>query len=112
MVKLIVVIGFIVAFGAGMAIRPRIIQETHASPTSRPGGPTAWLTTELNLNAEQEEQLKKIWSETAHRGGREQDERRRQFRKERDDAILALIKPDDLGKYEQITKTYAERNAA
>jgi len=113
MVKLMVVIGFLVAFGAGMAVRPRILPpETHTTPASRPSGPTAWLRTELSLSPEQEEQLKRIWSETAHRGGREQDERRRQFRKERDDAIQALIRPADKETYEQITKAYADRNAA
>ncbi len=71
-----------------------------------------WLATELNLNADQEKELNQIWSETAHRGGREQEDRRRQFRKERDEAIAALISPQDKDKYDQLLKIYADRNAA
>jgi hypothetical protein len=70
------------------------------------------LTARLGLSPEQQEQMKRIWSETAHRGGREAEERRRQYRKDRDDAIAALIRPDDKPKYDAALQQYADRQAA
>src|SRR5258706_5224053 len=112
MAKLLLIIGFLVAFGAGVAVGPKIWHHAIAAPTTRPTHQGGWLTTELNLTPDQQEQMKKIWSDTAHRGNREQEDRRRQFRKDRDDALAALISPKDRDTYDQVLKTYAERNAA
>ena len=112
MAKIFLIIGFLVAFGAGVVVGPKIWHQAAAAPTTRPSHQGGWLTTELNLTPDQQEQMKKIWSDTAHRGNREQEDRRRQFRKDRDDAIAALINPQDREKYDQVLKAYAERNAA
>jgi Spy/CpxP family protein refolding chaperone len=114
MAKVILVIGFLVAFGAGLAVGWQFRgQAAMASPsTTRPAQRSGYLEAELGLNEQQREQMKKIWSETAHRGGREHDEKRRALRKERDDAIAALIRPGDKDKFDQILKTYGDRNAA
>jgi len=112
MVKLLLIIGFMMAFGAGLLIGPKLRHEAAAAPATRPSHQGGWLTTELSLTPDQQEQMKKIWSETAHRGNREQEDRRRQLRKERDDAIAALISPGDKDKFDQVLKTYAEHNAA
>ena len=45
----------------------------------------------------------------AVRGNREQEDRRRQYRRERDEAIAALIHPEDKGDYDQILKVYSEK---
>lgn len=116
MAKLMLVVGFLIAFGAGMAVgwqfRGHEALAAPATATTRPAGRAGFLEAELGLNEQQREQMKKIWSETAHRGGREQEEKRRAFRKERDEAIAALIRPEDKEKFEQVVKTYADRNAA
>jgi Spy/CpxP family protein refolding chaperone len=112
MAKLLLIVGFLVSFGAGVAIGPKLWRQAAAMPTTRPAHQGGWLTTELSLSTEQQEQLKTIWSDTAHRGGREQEDRRRQFRKEREEAIAALIKVEDKEKYDQVLKVYADRNAA
>jgi Spy/CpxP family protein refolding chaperone len=109
MAKLLMVVGFLIAFGAGMVVGPRVLNPASALPATRPSGHNGWLTTELNLNPEQQEQLKRIWSDTAHRGNHEQEDRRRQYRRERDEAIAALIHPEDKGDYDQILKTYSEK---
>ncbi|HEY7118526.1 MAG TPA: hypothetical protein VH475_18190, partial [Tepidisphaeraceae bacterium] len=88
MAKLIVVVGFVIAFAAGwvVALRTHVAPESLVAPTTLvPPGPGrhGWLTAELNLRPDQQEQMKKIWSDTAHRGRQEQDDRRRAFRKER-----------------------------
>jgi Spy/CpxP family protein refolding chaperone len=112
MAKLLLIIGFLMAFGAGVLIGPKFRREAAAAPATKPSHQGSWLTTELNLTPDQQEQMKKIWSDTARRGNREQEDRRRQFRKDRDDAIAALISPPDREKYDQVLKTYGERNAA
>lgn len=118
MTKVVVILGFLVAFGAGLAVGlQNARRETAAKPqepATRPsaGGREGWLTSALGLNSEQQEQLKKIWSETARRGRGEQDDLRRQYRTERDEAIAALIRPEDKPRYDLALRTYTERTAA
>jgi Spy/CpxP family protein refolding chaperone len=88
------------------------MRSTQATPTTQPSRRDGWLTSELNLTPQQQEQMKKIWSETAHRGSREQEDRRRQIRKDRDDAIAALIQPQDKEKFELALKTYSDQQSA
>src|SRR5437868_3006360 len=101
--KLMVLAGFCVAFAAGVVagmsgrdlLRPANAAPSGATPTTGPGGPhhggsgggPGWLAKELNLSPEQQEQMRQIWSETARRGRGERDEQRRQYRKDREDAI-------------------------
>ncbi|MBP7933393.1 MAG: Spy/CpxP family protein refolding chaperone [Phycisphaerae bacterium] len=115
MTRLTVVIGFLVAFIAGLMVgmerRPAPSTAWPASTQpSRP--PRGWWAAELNLTSTQQEQMRQIWLEAARFGGREQEERRRQYRQARDNAIVALIRPEDAAKHEQILKDYAEQTAA
>src|SRR5262249_39249374 len=85
-------------------------------PQSRPfpGGPRGqhgFLTRELNLTSEQQDKLKEIWSNMALMGPREQDELRRQYRTERDEAIAALIHTEDLPAYDKILKVHTDKLA-
>ncbi len=111
MIRLVLVIGFLFAFSAGLVVGLQVRREAAAAPATRPTR-HGFLTAELGLSPDQEEQLKKIWSETAHRGGREQEDRRRQFRKERDEAVAALIKAQDRDKYVEAINTYTKRTDA
>jgi len=113
MARIVVAIGFLIAFAAGLVVGLEMRQTAVASPpTTRPHGPDGFLARELNLSAKQQEQLHQIWSETVHRGGREQDDRRRQLREERDNAIAALVHPEDKGKYDEIVAKYTEQRTA
>jgi Spy/CpxP family protein refolding chaperone len=117
MTKLVVIIGFVIAFAAGLIVglESRQTSVGAITPTTRPsrGGPgPGWLTSELNLNPQQQEQMKQIWSEVARHGRGEQEDHRHQLRTERDDAIAALIPPQDKEKYEQIRKSYSDQMAA
>lgn len=113
MAKLILILGFVTAFGAGLVVGVNLHgREAAAAPATQPSGRGGFLASELNLTAEQQEQMKKIWSDTARRGGREHEDRRRQYRKERDDAVAALVKPEEKEKFEAALKVYADRNAA
>lgn len=118
MAKIVLVLGFVVCFGAGLiaGLEMRRGSAVQAAPTTRASSPSGrgpgWLTAELGLSAEQQDKLKAIWTDAAHRGGREQEDRRRQYRKERDDAIAALIRPEDKEKFELALKTYTDRLGA
>jgi len=120
MTKVVVIVCFIMAFVAGLLVgwqtRPQVaVAPDNGAPatTQRSSrGPTGWLVRELNLDDAQREQLEKIWSETARQGRGERDDRRRELRRERDEAIAALVRPEDYGKYDQILKHYVEKTDA
>jgi Spy/CpxP family protein refolding chaperone len=122
MAKLIVILGFLLSFAAGMVIGTRthgLLDRSDATTTKPPttapsdrrtrGG---WLSQELGLSAEQRAQLDKIWSATASRAGSDHEDRRREYRRERDTAIADLVPTARLGEYDQIINTYQDRVAA
>ena len=115
MTKLVVILGFILAFGAGLVIggggRVRLAT-ANPPPSSRPSGPGGWLAAELDLSPDQTQKLDLIWSAIAGKGRGDREEQRRHLRAERDDAIAALIRPEDLTAFDQIHETYADRMAA
>ena len=132
--KLMVIAGFVVAFAAGvvsgLAGRDAFLstptkagtnQKTNATemsavaphaasgPSTRQDRRRGFLATELSLTSQQQELLDKIWSETARRGGREREDRRRQIRQERDDAIAALVPASQKSDYQNALQTYSQR---
>lgn len=108
MTKLVVFVGFFVAFAAGFTVglRPR---PAVPPPTTRPSRPGGWLAAELKLTPEQQEQLDRIWEDTAFRGRHEREDQRRTLIRERDEAIVGLIRPEDKPKYEALMQDYAQR---
>ena len=117
MTKIILIIGFVVAFAAGMvsglAVRGREVLASPAAATrpTNAGGPGGLLAAELDLTPEQREQMNKIWRDNARALRHQQDQRRSQYRKERDEAIAALIRPEDRAKYDDVLKAHADRLA-
>jgi Spy/CpxP family protein refolding chaperone len=111
MTRKIVIAGFLVAFAAGLVAGIESFRVTgrRATQTGRHSG---WLSAELKLTPEQRDQLEKIWSETARRGGGEREELRRQLYRERDEAIAEMIRPEDKPRYEEILKKHSEKMAA
>jgi hypothetical protein len=128
MTKLMVVIGFLIAFAAGLTVGlevrrtsvanvvepptpvqlPTSVPTTSTRPTTRQSRPPSWIVSQLKLDEDQQEKMNKIWSNVA-RDGREESERRRdQLRRERDEAILALVGPANKEKYEAVYKKYHE----
>jgi Spy/CpxP family protein refolding chaperone len=124
--KLLILAGFLVAFAAGLVVG---VQNRQIAALNGPGsagspavpttGPATrpnhhrggMLTEALGLSPDQQNQLNAIWSEIASQG-RERDDARRQARKERDDAIVALIRSEDQPKYQQILETFTQRQQA
>ena len=124
MTKLIVILGFILSFAAGMVIgtKSRGLIDTAAPANTDTRPPTTapserhsrggWLSQELGLSADQRKQLDAIWSALASRGRNDHDDRRRDFRRERDAAIADLVPSARLGEYDQIINTYNDRVTA
>jgi Spy/CpxP family protein refolding chaperone len=115
--KLVVLLGFLVAFGAGLAVGMRSqlpVVQADGPRRMPPPSPGEVLKRELDLTAEQAEQVKKIWSEVLPGPGRDFREvelRRRGLRKERDDAIAALIQPPEMNAYDRILQDYSNKMA-
>jgi Spy/CpxP family protein refolding chaperone len=121
MAKFVVILGFILSFAAGMVIGSKgvLVSEAPANPTpsspttqsSRDGGgrrsPSGYLTAELGLSPEQRDRLDKIWSAVAK--ANDQDDRRRGYRRERDEAIADLVPPERLGDYDRVIEHYQNR---
>jgi len=104
--KLILFACFCAVFAAGAAAG---IAVGHVATRPRPG---SWLGHELNLTAEQREQMRQIWS-SAMKGSPQQDrERREALRKERDDAVKALLTDEQKAHYEKVMQTYSQQTAA
>jgi Spy/CpxP family protein refolding chaperone len=110
MTKAVVLLSFLVAFAAGVTVSRSIEAPAPSdAPFKKCGG---WLGAELGLTPDQQQQLRQIWSETVHRGGRDRDERRRQLYRERDEAIADLIRPEDRERYTEVVRTYSEKLSA
>lgn len=113
--KLLICVGFIVALAAGAVLGWQFHRYTTQhmgrpkppEPADRRGG---MLTKELDLNDQQQDQMQKIWSEVVKRG--DQEERRRLYRKQRDEAIVALIPASDHAGYDAVLKKYSDEMAA
>jgi Spy/CpxP family protein refolding chaperone len=124
MTKFVVILGFLVSFAAGLIVGasrtrtappptvavPPTTLPAATQPTTRPSR-HSFFVRELNLTPEQQEQLKQIWSETADRARKEHEERRRQLRRERDEAIDELLEKEDAkGRYTRIHQRYEEKS--
>jgi len=114
MTKLLVMLGFVVAFGAGWmsATTWRHTPASANDPQHRGGGRESWLVQQLELTPEQQKQMDQIWSEVSGRGRREDPSKRNELRKSRDAAIAALVRPEDRAAYEKIITDYNASNEA
>jgi len=126
MSKLVVILGFLVSFAAGLIVGWRVVSPLHPAATgfgsaeldkgrlttTQPSGPRerrdprGWLTEVLKLSSEQQAQMKEIWDDPAHQGRREHDERRKLLRKDRDDAITRLL--TETGKKDEFDRINAD----
>ena len=101
--KILLVLVFLVTFAAG-AVAGRLSAQSGHRPPGR-----SFLAAELNLTSEQREQMHNIWSEVMGEGGRRQWEQRRLLGQERDQAIAALMTPEQKPQYDKILQDYARK---
>ncbi|HOD81782.1 MAG: hypothetical protein BWX88_03051 [Planctomycetes bacterium ADurb.Bin126] len=102
--RLILAVAFVLVFAAGGSLG--LVLARKPAPPER--GPGSWLTQELNLSAEQREQMKKIWSEAMGEGFRRDSEQRRSFSQQRDQQIRDLMTSEQQAKYDAIQQEYAK----
>ena len=101
--KMILIVSFLVTAAAGIGVgmlvswpNPRYARRSR-------------LARELNLSSEQQEQMRKIWSEVrGFRGGRT-GENRRALTQERDKAMIALLSEEQLSRHQQIVQEYERK---
>jgi Spy/CpxP family protein refolding chaperone len=121
MTKFVVILGFFVAFAAGLIVGIES-RQTSGAATSIPPAPTTvpgaramrragFLPTELNLTPQQQEAMKKIWSDGGgvSRAREEQQEKRAALRRQRDEAIAAMLGPTEKATYDEIQKKYQDQ---
>jgi Spy/CpxP family protein refolding chaperone len=109
--KIILAVTFVLVFAAGAVVgmvRQRVVIGTHP-----PGPRGSVLTKERNLTPDQQEQMRRIWSDLGPASGRDREywDKRRELQRQRDDAILALLTDEQKVKYDAIQKEYGARAA-
>ncbi len=96
---------FTVALGTGFVVGMGM--------TRPPIGPKiqghSWLVDKLQLSPEQSEKIKAVWSENLHDTGKRRSDSIKQFRKDRDDALMSLLSPEQKAAYEKILAHYNDQ---
>ncbi len=107
---MVVIVGFIVAFSAGLMSGIAWKGHPGAKPHGGPESRESWIADQLKLSPEQQKQMKEIWSEGG--GRRESWDKRNQLRKERDEALAALVRPEDKPAYDKIVADSKQKQDA
>ena len=102
--KIIVVILFVVAFGAGLTTG-RVFQ--HHPKAVHERGPS-WLSSELDLSEPQREEMLAIWG-SLYKNGSSDRSQRRELQKWRNEAIAELIPENKQQELETISKDYSSQ---
>lgn len=102
--RIIVVLLFLVAFGAGLSVGKVFSHQPHM-PSER--GPS-WLSSELNLTEPQREQMLAIWGNIYKAGSDERNERRA-LSKQKNDAIANLIPEAQKAELAKISDDYDQQ---
>jgi hypothetical protein len=107
--KLTLLTAFVLALGAGlvvgMAAAKRGAAALLTTPAQQPPRPK--LAVDLNLNPQQQEQMKAIWSGVMQGV----NDRRKSLDKDRDDAINRLFTTEQKAEYDRIQADYASKSA-
>lgn len=101
--RMVLIVCFCAAMFAGFAVGFALPR--HPDRPDR----RSWLSDELNLSPEQREQMREIWSEATDAMRSLHRERRRELRRERDEAIAALLSEEQAAEYARIENEYEEK---
>lgn len=105
-VRSLIVLMFLSAFAAGVCAA--LVAKTPVKQPSERGGGPSFLTAELNLSKSQQEEMMKIWGGMMDRGQWQKDaEQRRNYQKQRDDAIRQLIPAEKRAEVDKINEAYS-----
>jgi hypothetical protein len=102
----------VLALSAGVVAGMLASRLPAASSTAEPAPPGASvaLSDELQLNAQQREQMRKIW-EPVRSHIRQRFTDAEDLQRQRDQALLALLNDEQKAKFEKISKQFAEKFA-
>ena len=103
--KVILIVSLLVAFASGTSLGV-LIAKGMRPPPPPPGSRLAY---ELNLTAEQQDQMHKIWEEVRGTVFSQRGERREALAQERDQAILSLLSEAQRAKYDAIRQEYTRK---
>ena len=112
MTRLVVILGFLVAFGAGLTAG---LAWRHGDEAEEPGrgGPGSWIAAQLKLSPQQREQMDAIWSSAVREGGgRDGWQRKLELRRQRDEAIAALVPESSKADYQRVLDEYTAASDA
>jgi hypothetical protein len=97
--KILIASLFLIALGTGIVVGMGVSR----APKNHDRG--SWLAEELNLTPDQSEKIKAIWSDIS-RPGQSNFDRRRQFQRERDEAVQAMLDEKQKATYAAIVDKY------
>jgi Spy/CpxP family protein refolding chaperone len=109
--KLMFIPTVVLIFAAGMVVGristrvPALSETSTTRPTTMPADhrSPSWLHDQLGLNAEQRQQMDAIWTDVRQKTGGGFDQRRKLDR-ERDQALVSLLTPEQKMQYDAIQK--------
>lgn len=108
MTRIIVISGFLIAFIAGAISGIAWTHHPRGGPQNDRPSRESWIASELSLTTEQQSQMKDIWSDM-NAGHGDWRGKRDQLRRQRDDAIAALIPADDKPAFDAIQQKYRQQ---
>src|ERR1700678_577250 len=79
-----------------------------SGPDTRPHDNRDWLNAELKLSPDQQTKMDAIWNQARADTSKSFDERR-QLDRQRDDAVLNLLTPEQKAQYQQIVDNYKKQ---
>jgi len=101
---MMVCVCFVLAFAAGACAGVLV----HRSASGSRRG--SLLSRELRLTEEQQGQMRQIWSEVMRAEGEQPGQRGHELRRERDEAIRALLTEEQTRQYAQLMEEYARKS--
>jgi len=108
--KLLLTLSLLLTFAAGLALG--CLLERGRGSRDRPGPRRSWLTRELGLTPQQEQQMHAIWSENVGQLRRSRGERRRALWEQRKRAVRDLLSEEQQLQYDRLLADYEQKLAA
>ena len=96
---------FTVALGTGIVVGMGMTR----APAGPKPAPRSWLVDKLQLSPEQSEKIKAVWSDNLHDSWKRHSDSIKQLRKDRDDALMALLSPEQKASYDKIVTHYNDQ---